>query len=485
MAYYLSPIGNTQTLDANGDPLVGGTISTFLAGTSTAETTYTDDTGGTSQGVVMTLNSLGYPENGPVWMLGGVPLKFIIKNAAGVTQSTFDDISGIGDTATASDQWTLYGAAPTYISATSFSVVGDQTNTFEEKRRTKTVNSGGTIYSTISASSFATGVTTVTVVNDSGVLDSGLSAVSYSMLTATNDAVPRIVNLAALRVDVASVAGTVNLSTAAPSTDDIRITGTEAITAFTVLSGRVIRVVAGGAFTLTNNASIVTNSSGNIVCASGDSFVLRATASNVVEVLQFTRAASVNLLTTQVFTSSGTYTKPAGVRLIRVRVVGGGGAGGVSGAANQASGGGGGGGYSEELISAVAITTETVTIGAGGVSGGAAAGTTSFGSYLQATGGDAGAGGSGTAGASAGGLGGTGSGGTINCVGGSGSNNIGALVGGVGGCSAMGGGARHSANAAAVNGGAYGGGGSGVGNNSVTAGGGTGAAGVVIVEEFY
>jgi hypothetical protein len=192
MPYFLSPIGNVQTIDANGDPLVGGTISTFLAGTSTPETTYTDDTGGTDQGVVMTLNSLGYPTNGPVWMLGGVPLKFIIKNALGVTQSTFDDISGIGDTSTAADQWVLYGAPPTYISATSFSVVGDQTNTFQVNRPLKSINGGGTVYSNIFTSVFAAGITTVTVTNSSGVLDSDLSAVSYSLLTADNQAIPAV-----------------------------------------------------------------------------------------------------------------------------------------------------------------------------------------------------------------------------------------------------------------------------------------------------
>lgn len=207
MAYYLSPIGNSQIIDANGDPLVGGTISTFLAGTSTAETTYTDDTGGTSQGVVMTLNSLGYPTNGPVWMLGGVPLKFIIKNAAGVTQSTFDDISGIGDTSSVVDQWQLYGAAPTYISATSFSVVGDQTNTFELKRKIKSTNSGGTVYSTIATASFGAGVTTVTVTNTSGVLDAGMSAVSYGVLTAVNDSIPTTIARAGANSDITSLTG--------------------------------------------------------------------------------------------------------------------------------------------------------------------------------------------------------------------------------------------------------------------------------------
>lgn len=205
MAYFLSPFGNTQTIDANGDPLVGGTISTFLAGTTTPETTYTDDTGGAPQGVVMTINSKGYPTNGPVWMLGGVPLKFIIKDAAGVTQSTFDDVSGIGDAATAADQWVLYGAAPTYISATSFSVVGDQTNAFHVGRRLKSTNSGGTVYSSITATAFGATVTTVTVVNTSGVLDSGLSAVSYGLLTATNPSVPTIYAKSGANSDITSL----------------------------------------------------------------------------------------------------------------------------------------------------------------------------------------------------------------------------------------------------------------------------------------
>ncbi len=98
----------------------------------------------------------------------------------------------------------------------------------------------------------------------------------------------------ATRIDVASVAGTVDLSATSgsdPSThDDIRITGALAITKFNLAVGRVVRVVASGAFTLTNNADIVTNTGANIVAAAGDSFMLRATAANVVEVLNYTRA---------------------------------------------------------------------------------------------------------------------------------------------------------------------------------------------------
>lgn len=112
----------------------------------------------------------------------------------------------------------------------------------------------------------------------------------------------------ATRIDVASVAGTVNLTTAAPDTDDIRITGALAITAFTIAVGRVVRFVAGGAASLANNASIVTNTGATVTFAAGDSGVLRATAADVVELISFTRAAIPLPLTsgTLTTTTSGT-----------------------------------------------------------------------------------------------------------------------------------------------------------------------------------
>lgn len=59
MALYLSPIANDQQIDANGDPLVGGKIYTYLAGSSTPAATYTDSTGITAQANPIILNSLG------------------------------------------------------------------------------------------------------------------------------------------------------------------------------------------------------------------------------------------------------------------------------------------------------------------------------------------------------------------------------------------------------------------------------------------
>lgn len=98
----------------------------------------------------------------------------------------------------------------------------------------------------------------------------------------------------AARIDVASVAGTVNLTTAAPDTDDIRITGALAITKFTVALGRVIRVTAGGAFSLANNANIVTQTGGTATFAAGDTFTLRATAVDMVELLHAVPDGAIN-----------------------------------------------------------------------------------------------------------------------------------------------------------------------------------------------
>jgi hypothetical protein len=190
MAVYLSPVGNGQVLDSNGVPLVGGYWEAFLAGTTTPRTTYTSSTGLTAQPAQITLDASGRPAN-PIWLTGGVPVKFRLSNASAEVLLTLDNISGINDPSavTTTNEWIVYSGTPTYIGATSFSVPGDQTATFQVGRRVKTANTGGTRYGTIVSVAFSS-VTTVTIESDSGSLDSGLSEVSYGILSAVNSAYP-------------------------------------------------------------------------------------------------------------------------------------------------------------------------------------------------------------------------------------------------------------------------------------------------------
>lgn len=107
-------------------------------------------------------------------------------------------------------------------------------------------------------------------------------------------------------------------------------------------------------------------------------------------------AAGGGLKSVQVFSVGATWTKPAGITLVKVTIVGGGGAGGSDGAINNVGGGGSSGSASIKYIDVTAISSETVTIGAGGTPGaigtnaGGNGGTTSFGAHCTAPGGQGG-----------------------------------------------------------------------------------------------
>jgi len=71
------------------------------------------------------------------------------------------------------------------------------------------------------------------------------------------------------------------------------------------------------------------------------------------------------LASVQTFTSSGTWTKPSGVRLAMVEVQGAGGAA-TKSTTNGNRNGGGGGGYAKKLLDVSSISSATITVGSGG-----------------------------------------------------------------------------------------------------------------------
>jgi hypothetical protein len=189
--YAPDPIQSTYLIPGGNTPANGGQVFFYLAGTSTKTTVYKDVDGNTSWTNPIVLDSGGnLPNGGEVWFTQGETVKVIFAPSTDADPPvspywTKDDLSGINDVSAAVSQW-IAGTTPTYISAISFSVTGDQTATYSYGRRVQSVNTGGTIYSTVLSSSFGGGITTVTLVNDSGTLDSGLSAVSYGIITLAN-----------------------------------------------------------------------------------------------------------------------------------------------------------------------------------------------------------------------------------------------------------------------------------------------------------
>tara|TARA_R100001509_G_scaffold165462_1_gene147213 strand:+ start:2741 stop:4207 length:1467 start_codon:yes stop_codon:yes gene_type:complete len=194
----------------------------------------------------------------------------------------------------------------------------------------------------------------------------------------------------------------------------------------------------------------------------------------------------------QVFTSSGTWTRPSGITKIIIEGVGAGGGGGAGEPGYAPAAGGAAGGYFRKIIDVSSISSETVTIGAAGTAGsgsgnGGTGGTTSFGSHASANGGSGGQGGGFSNRA---GNGGTATGGNVNISGGAGFNagydNYNATAGN-GGASFFGGGGRGGAytSQAGSNAEVYGsGGGGGSTSSGGGQGGGTGQSGLIIVWEY-
>jgi len=236
--------------------------------------------------------------------------------------------------------------------------------------------------------------------------------------------------------------------------------------------------------------------------------------------IKFGNANSINKITTQVFTSTGTYTPTTGMQYCFIQACGGGGGGGgAAQCANAGSGAGGGGAeYRAGIFTFSTVvgvgTTAAITIGAAGAAG--SAGTNAGGNggnttvvanggggatILQANGGSGGAGGadtsvSGACTSTAGAGGNGGSGGDISVRGTDGSigmyfggtNHLSIFSGyggncffgsGAGGASGVGSGGGTAATG-------HGGGGSGGAsiNNSAAAGGGAGTAGIVYIIEY-
>lgn len=87
-----------QFFDNNGNPLSGGKLWSYQAGTTTPQTTYTSVTGSTAHTNPIVLDSAGRVATGEIWLTSGANYKFVLMTSANVTLATWDNITGINST---------------------------------------------------------------------------------------------------------------------------------------------------------------------------------------------------------------------------------------------------------------------------------------------------------------------------------------------------------------------------------------------------
>jgi hypothetical protein len=198
MSVNLAPQTRLQYLDTNGNPYSGAKLFTYLNNTTTKQPTYTTSAQTTAHANPIVLDSSGRPP-AEVWLVSGVSYTFVLAPASDSDPPaspilTDNDITGVNDVSSSStvDQW-IVGPTPTYVSATSFSLAGNQTVIFEPGRRIKLTLGASTVYATIATSTFGA-ATTVTIAADGATaIDNTLSGVSYAVLSSSNESIPAYV----------------------------------------------------------------------------------------------------------------------------------------------------------------------------------------------------------------------------------------------------------------------------------------------------
>jgi hypothetical protein len=355
----ISPVARQQFFDANGDPLSGGQLFTYTAGTTTKEATYTTSVGDVANANPIILDSNGYTPSG-LWLVDGTSYKFVLAPSGDTDPPasaiwTEDNIDGVNDAPVVGNtQWVASGFTPTFVSGTSFTVTGDQTATLDVGRRLQFTVSAGTVYGHIDTSVFTT-LTTVTLTMDAGdALDSGLSAFNISVLSGTNHGVPsladaewKLLGLPTLTTTNAftndnthtgkiimsgkAIDHAVHTEAAHATTCDIWAGGNEVVLSGSVVTftdfpdapqaGAVRWVKANDAHVITDGANIEVQGDQDYTCSANDILRVLAKTTTTFKVDIFKSTGSMVLGTMQASTSGTSIdftSLPAGIKRITV-----------------------------------------------------------------------------------------------------------------------------------------------------------------------
>ncbi|MCA3505040.1 MAG: hypothetical protein IOD05_17670 [Rhodobacter sp.] len=117
MSVFLSPLAGAgaQFFDNNGNPLAGGKLWTYQAGTTTPQAVYTASDGSTPHTNPIILDAYGRPPE-EIWLTQGQAYKFVLMTSLDVVLGTYDDISGVNDFSIQGNNWSDILGTPTTLS---------------------------------------------------------------------------------------------------------------------------------------------------------------------------------------------------------------------------------------------------------------------------------------------------------------------------------------------------------------------------------
>ena len=175
----LSPPAKAQFLDAAGQPLVGGKVYTYAAGTTTPLATYTTAAGGTANTNPVILNSRGEAD---IWYTPGLSYKVVLQDALGSTIWTVDNIPTTGSMAAQnSDNVSITGGTISGVTLSS-----NTTGTASNVTGTVAVANGGTGSTTASLARTALGAAASGANTDITALNQSATVTESGTITSTS-----------------------------------------------------------------------------------------------------------------------------------------------------------------------------------------------------------------------------------------------------------------------------------------------------------
>jgi len=163
-----------QIFDNQGIPCAGCKLFFYEPGTGNAKKKTTNGSGGADNPNPIILDSAGRPDNAgtaiDIFLLDGQSYKIVLApaNDTDPPASPIRTVNNIADIGGGSGEW-INSTTATYVSATQFTLGGDQTANYAVGTRIK-LTGGADRYGRVSVSSYVNPTTTITVVD---VVDAG------------------------------------------------------------------------------------------------------------------------------------------------------------------------------------------------------------------------------------------------------------------------------------------------------------------------